>query len=199
MAMGAGGRGAVLEGTAMVGCVDVLAWTTGSCCLRDPKNAAVVAAPTTAEAPATAARVSLLMAAAGIIGGTVRQRLEEAAGSAWSIYLSVVCLHQHADVIICSAETGMNFAQPIIEHRGRSWSSNRYIPFPCMVFVFGCSLNYLGTGLMIPMARFFIIKKLLEISRNFKGSIELHSFTHSIHNAISALEVLYMAFDLAST
>ena len=83
MAMGAGGRGAVLEGTAMVGCVDVLAWTTGSCCLLVPKNAAVVAAPTAAEAPATAARVSLLM-----IVETVRQGLEEAAGSAWSIYLS---------------------------------------------------------------------------------------------------------------
>jgi hypothetical protein len=47
----------------------------------------VVAAPTTAEAPATAARVSLLMAA-GTIGETMRQGLEEAAGSAWSIYLS---------------------------------------------------------------------------------------------------------------
>ena len=121
MAMGAGGRGAVLEGTAMVGCVDVLAWTTGSCCLLVPKNAAVVAAPTTAEAPATAASVSLLMAAAENIGEMVRQGLEEAAGSAWSIYLSVVSLQQHADVIICSSETGMNFAQPIIDHRGRSF------------------------------------------------------------------------------
>lgn len=71
----------------MVGDVAVVAWTTGSCLLV-PKNAAVVAAPTTAEAPATAARVSLLMAAAGIIGEGVRQGLEEAAGSAWSIYLS---------------------------------------------------------------------------------------------------------------
>ena len=88
IAMGAGGRGAVLEGTAMVGDVAVVAWTTGSCCLLVPKNAAVVAAPTTAEAPATAARVSLLMAVAEIIGETVRQGLEEAAGSAWSICLS---------------------------------------------------------------------------------------------------------------
>jgi len=119
MAMGEGGRGAALEGTAMVGCVAVLAATTGSCCRRAPKNAAVVAAPTTAEAPATAARVSLLMVAAGVIGEVVRQGLEEAARSAWSIYSSVVSLQQHADVIICSSETGMNFAQPIKEHRGR--------------------------------------------------------------------------------
>jgi hypothetical protein len=115
----------------MVGCVAVVAWTTGSCCLLVPKNAAVVAAPTTAEAPATAARVSLLMAAVKVM----RQGLEEAAGSAWSIYLSVVLLHQHADVIICSSETGMNFAQPIIAHRGRSWSSSRCISFASMTFV----------------------------------------------------------------
>ena len=133
--MGAGGRGAVLEGTAMVGDVAVVAWTTGSCCLLVPKNAAVVAAPTTAEAPATAARVSLLMAAAGIIREGARQGLEEAAGSALSIYLSVVLLYLHADMIICSSETGMNFAQPIIGHRGRSWSSNRYISFAGMTFV----------------------------------------------------------------
>ena len=77
----------------MVGDVAVVAWTMGSCCFLVPKNAAVVAAPTTAEAPATAARVSLLMAAE-IIGEGLRQGLEEAAGSAWSIYLSVVSQHK---------------------------------------------------------------------------------------------------------
>jgi hypothetical protein len=59
-AIGPGGRGAVLEGTAMVGEVAVTA-CAGSCCLLVPKNMAVVAAPTAAEAPATAARVNLLM------------------------------------------------------------------------------------------------------------------------------------------
>jgi hypothetical protein len=53
----------------------------GSCCLLVPKNTAVVAAPTAAEAPATAARVNLLMVV-DIVEEMVRRGIEEATGSA---------------------------------------------------------------------------------------------------------------------
>jgi len=46
-------------GTVVVGVVAVMAWA--GCCLLMPKTMAVVAAPTAADAPATAARVNLLM------------------------------------------------------------------------------------------------------------------------------------------
>jgi hypothetical protein len=94
IAMGEGGRGAVFQGTAMVGDVAVTA-CAGSCCLLAPKNTAVVAAPTAAEAPATAARVSLLMVAA-IIGEVFGQNTEKAAESTWSVCSSVVSQHKTA-------------------------------------------------------------------------------------------------------
>lgn len=100
-AKGDGGRGAVLEGTAIVGEVAVTAWA-GSCCLLVPKNAAVVAAPATADTPATAARVNLLMVdGAGEVS-------RDGGKEGYSRHLSPICrpclsttLEQHADRIIC--------------------------------------------------------------------------------------------------
>ena len=54
-------------GTAVVGVVAVTA-CEGSCRLLMPKMAAVVAAPTAADAPATAARVNLLIVSGGPAG-----------------------------------------------------------------------------------------------------------------------------------
>jgi hypothetical protein len=119
-AMGAGGRGAIFEGTAMVGEVAVTAWVVS--CLLAPKNTAVVAAPTAAEAPATAARVNLLMVA-GTIGEMLRRGIEEAAGRAWSICLPSPLNNNSTRTGHLFSKSGsftcrQRFAQPISKHRG---------------------------------------------------------------------------------
>lgn len=95
----------------MVGEVAVAAWT-GSGCLLVPKNAAVVAAPTAAEAPATAARVSLLMVA-GVIVRYRDEEQERLPRRAPGLSFCLSCLRSrlaHEDRVICYGSFKTNFA-----------------------------------------------------------------------------------------